>query len=126
VALGNAITPAILGSAMNSTYEKKLQDFLPAELSLHIDAATLESLADPRVLMSQDAMTGLRDAFNSIGDQEPNLFDRTVHAIRSSLQSGLKIPFLIGAITKLVSFLFIITIPEVSMDVEAQDKRPGR
>ncbi len=124
VALGNAITPAILGSAMNSTYEKKLQDFLPAELGQLTDEATLASLADPRVLMSREAMTGLRDTLDTIGDQGPVLFDRTVQAIRNALQSGLKVLFLIGAVTMLISFLFIITIPEVSMDVEVQDKKP--
>jgi len=125
VAMGQAIAPAILGLAMNSTYERKLQDLLPTELSLHIDEETLESLADSSVLMSENAMTGLKDAFGSIEDQGTELFDQTVFAIRSALQSGLKILFLIGAIALLIAFLFITTIPEVSMDDEVQDKRSG-
>ena len=122
VALGNAVAPAILGTVMNSTYEKKLEEMLPDGLERHIDAATLESFADPRVLMSQDAMTELRDTFNKIEGQGPALFDQTIQAIRSALQSGLRILFLVGSIALLLAFLLILTIPEVSMDVEVQDK----
>ena len=34
--------------------------------------------------------------------------------------------FLIGAVTMLLSFLLILTIPEVSMDIEVQDKKQVR
>jgi hypothetical protein len=121
VAIGQAVTPAIMGSAMNVTYEKNLQDLLPTEVSLQMDEATFESLADSRVLMDDNAMTGLEDALSA----DENLYNQTVHAIRSALRSGLKTVFLIGAVTLLAAFLFIITIPEISMDVEVQDKRSG-
>jgi MFS family permease len=123
VALGNAITPAILGTAMNFRYEKQLQLLLPEKLSLHTDAATMELISDPRVLMSQEAVTELRDTLNAMEYQEPNLYARTVEAIRKALQSGLKLVFLIGAVTMLLSFLFIATIPRISMDSEVIDKR---
>jgi len=124
VALGNAVAPAILGTVMNSTYEKKLEEMLPDGLEGHIDAATLESFADPRVLMSQEAMTELRNTFNKIESRGPALFDQTIQAIRSALQSGLRVLFLVGSIALLLAFLLILTIPEVSMDVEVQDKKP--
>lgn len=123
VALGNAVAPAILGTVMNNTYEKKLEELLPAGLEQDIDAATLESFADPRVLMSEEAMTELQNTFNKIDDRGPALFDQTIQAIRTALQSGLKILFLVGSIALLVAFLFILTIPEVSMDVEVQDRK---
>jgi len=125
VLIGNAIAPAVLGSVMNSIYEKKLRYSLPAELSQLMDEATLASIADPRVLMSPEAMTGLRNTFNKAGEEAPAFFDQTVRAIRGALESSLKRLFLIGAVTMLLSFLFILTIPEVSMDVEVQDKRAG-
>jgi MFS family permease len=121
VAIGQAVTPAIMGSAMNVTYEQKLQNLLPTEASLQMDESTFESLADSRVLMNDSAMAGLEDALSA----DENLYTRTVQAIRSALRSGLKTVFLIGAIAMLMAFLFITTIPEVSMDAEVQDKRPG-
>ena len=60
VITGRAIAPAILGSAMNATYAKTLDRLLPAELSQVADKATLASLADPRVLLSPDAMVALQ------------------------------------------------------------------
>ena len=124
VALGNAITPAILGTAMNFRYGRQLQVLLPDKLSLHADAATMNLISDPRVLMSQEAVAELRDTLNDMEYQEANLYNRTVDAIRKALQSGLKLVFLIGALTMLLSFLFIITIPKISIDSEVKDKRP--
>jgi DHA2 family tetracycline/oxytetracycline resistance protein-like MFS transporter len=116
VALGGAAAPAILGPAMNVAYGNKLQSLLPEDLELHIDAATLESIADPRVLMSDEAMAELKNSFRKIEDKKPALFDETVQAIRSSLQSGLKVLFLIGAFALLLALLFIMTIPEVPIE----------
>jgi len=39
------------------------------------------------------------------------------------LEAGLKLVFLVGAVTILVSFLMILTIPEVSMDLEVADQK---
>ena len=39
------------------------------------------------------------------------------------LETGLKRVFLVGAVTMVVSLLLIVTIPEVSMDVEVEDKK---
>ena len=119
VAVGTAITPAIMGSAMNVVYEQKLQNLLPTEAGLHMNEEIFGSLADSRILMDDGAMTKLEDALSA----DENMYNQTIGAICSSLQSGLKIVFLIGAVTMLFAFLVIITIPEVSMDVEVQDKK---
>ncbi|MCX7670834.1 MAG: MFS transporter [Anaerolineae bacterium] len=46
-----------------------------------------------------------------------------VQASTGSLEAALKVVFLVGAVTMAVSFLMIITIPEINIDVEAQDKK---
>ncbi len=122
VMMGMAIAPSILGSAMNASYAKSLQGSLPAALTQVADTNTLATLSNPRVLLSPDAMSALQTTFNSY-DQGPALFDQTVVAIRSALESSLKTVFLVGAVTMLISFLMILTIPEVSMDVEVLDKK---
>jgi len=123
VIMGRAISPAILGSAMNVTYERVLHQSLPAELIKMTDEATLMALTDSRVLISPEATTTLKETFNEFGSQGPALFKETVRAIRSALEAGLKTIFLIGAVTMLVAFLLVVTIPEISMDVEVKDKR---
>ena len=107
VALGNAVAPAILGTAMNSTYGKKLEKLLPAELERHIDTANLESLADPRVLMSKDAMKELQNTFNKIEGQGPDI-DSHIQEMNPAVRQSGKL---------ILAFLLILTIPE-SMDVE--------
>lgn len=118
VMMGMAIAPSLLGSAMNAAYARSLANTLPAGLNQVVDEATLASLGDPRVLLSPQAMSAIQE---TIRDQA--LLNQTVLAIRSALESSLKTVYLIGAITMFLSFLMILTIPEVSMDVEVQDKK---
>lgn len=125
VMMGRAISPALLGSAMNAAYADSLMASLPSSLAQQVDKATMASFGNPRVLLSAPAMAELERTFNDIGDQGPALFDQTVQAIRDAMQSGLRVIFLIGAVTMLVSFLLVLTIPEVSLDVEAPDRKPS-
>jgi MFS family permease len=46
-----------------------------------------------------------------------------VQASTGSLEAALKTVFLVGAITMAISFLMIITIPEINIEMEAEDKK---
>jgi hypothetical protein len=116
VFMGNAIAPAILDSARNQTYAKTLQRSLPPDLNRIVDESELASLANPRVLISKPAMAALEKAIVLSGDGGTKLFEETVQAIRNSFEAGLKMIFLISAITTLASWLLILTIPEVPID----------
>lgn len=70
-------------------------------------------------------MAGLQSVFNRVEDQNSELLDQTIQAIRSALQSGLKVLFMIGFFALLVALLFILTIPEVSLDNDVQDRKSG-
>lgn len=120
VMMGTALAPAILGSAMTAAYGPSLQAGLPVSLAGSADDATLTALADPRVLLAPQAMTALQD---KLGGPDAALFRQTVAAVRGALETGLKAVFLIGAAGMAVSFLLIITIPEVSLDAEPADAR---
>jgi hypothetical protein len=67
-------------------------------------------------------MKELEAAFAKEGSDGSILFRQTVEAIRTSMEASLRIVFLLGAVTMLISFLLIITIPEVSMDAVVEDK----
>jgi MFS family permease len=122
ITLGTAIAPAILGSAMNTAYAKSLETTLPAGLNQFADKATIKELGDPKALLSPAAMKRLESAFAKEGSYGRGLFKQTVEAIRTSLQAGLKIVFLLGAVTMFFSFLLILTVPEISMDAVVEDK----
>jgi len=122
VTMGRSIAPAVLGSVMNAVYARNLAaNKLPPTLRNFLDPAALASLNNPRVLLSADAMSELQRVFDGIGGQGKLLFEQTIQAIRTSLEAGLRSIFLIGAVTMLLSFLLILTIPEIDLDGQVQE-----
>jgi len=111
--IGVAICPAVLGAAMNATYSKTLAASLPQGLDKVSDEKTMASLTDSRVLISRPDMQALENAFNKLGSEGEGLLEQTVQAIRKSMAAGCRSAFWIGALTMLISFLFIKTIPEI-------------
>jgi len=122
VFLSQAVSPAVMGSAMNASYSRRLQASLPSELSRIANQETRVSLTDPRVLLSEKAMKALHKDFQVFDRAADVLFQRTVQAIRDSLEASLKTIFVIGAVAMLISFLLVVTIPEVSMEVRPEDR----
>jgi MFS family permease len=111
--MGVAIAPAILGSAERATYAKTLAVSLPDGLDRVADEATMASLVDSQVLLSKSDMAALENAFIEMGSEGNVLFQKTVDAIRASMEASLRSVFWLGALTTLLAFLLIITIPEV-------------
>ena len=121
--MGVAISPAILGSAMNATYSSALEASLPSELKSIADSETLNALGNSRVLLSQPAMVQLEKTIKGKSPDGDRLFQQTVDAIRNSMQAGLRTIFWIGAITMLMAFLLISTVPGSSVSAEEQESR---
>jgi MFS family permease len=84
VMIGQAIAPAILGSAMNMRYNTTLKALLPPEVSQSTDQATMTSLGNPRILLSQPAMASLRATLKKTGSNGDAILNQTVSAIRVS------------------------------------------
>jgi len=123
VFMGGAIGPAILGSAMNAAYEKAWLSDRPPELSQIADQDALLTLTNPRVLLQPEAMESLDRAINEAGENQPDLFEKTIQSLRNSLKISLRTVFLINAVCTLISFLLILTIPEIPIDVVTPDKK---
>jgi len=122
ISMGGALSPAILGSAMNASYAGKLAVSMPEGLKEAVDEATMASLGNPRVLLSQQATARLEATFAKMGDNGKELYPKTFQAIRTSMESGLRSVFWIASIAMLLSFLLILTVPEIPMDKEVQEK----
>jgi hypothetical protein len=122
ITMGMAIAPAVLGSLMNVSYAAKLEATLPGELHQFADARTIAAIGDPKALLSPKAMAELETMFHKAGKGR-ELFGKTVEAIRTSMEAGLRSVFTFGAATMLLSFFLILTVPEVSMDTVVEDKR---
>jgi len=104
--LGGAISPAVLGSAMNSTYKTTLAVNVPEELKTD---DFIETAGNSRVLLSQKDMDALEADFAAKGQSA--LFPQMVNSIRHSLVAGLRGVFRISAVTMLMAFLLICTLP---------------
>ena len=104
--MGSAISPAVLGSAMNSTYKATLTASMPDELKA---GDFLETAGNPRVLLDQNEMNKMEADFAAKG--HASLFPQTVSAIRDSLASGVRGVFWISAVAMLLAFLLICTLP---------------
>ena len=116
ISMGVALSPPILDSAKIVTYEKTLNASLPSELQGLADDETMAAIRNQRVLLSDSSMAELKARFDKMGPEGQALFPKTVDAIRNSLEAALRSVFWIGAITMLLAFLLISTIPEVSLD----------
>jgi hypothetical protein len=109
--MGISISPTVLSYAMNTTYASSLE--LPENLKQVQDRSILEIVKRPDILQSEVEETRLREKFEKMGDEGAVLFQQTFDAVRDAMESGLRKVFLIGAITALLSFLLILTIPEI-------------
>jgi MFS family permease len=116
--MGSAIAPAILGSTMNVSYANTLSQTLPEGLRDFADDAAMDSLGNPRVLLSESAMEKLKETIQGENGANEQLFHQTVETIRNSLETALRTVFWIGAVFTLLAFLIICTIPWNSMGVE--------
>jgi len=121
--IGIAISPAILGSFMNSTYAKSLA--LPDNLEELTDSKTMASLKNPDALLNPKSMDTLENSFKKMGENGDTLFHETVNAIRNAMESGMRTIFLVGAVTMLLAFLLICTIPEVPIGSGAEPEEGG-
>nr|AGS52832.1 drug resistance transporter, EmrB/QacA subfamily [uncultured bacterium contig00009] len=116
VMLGQAIAPAVLGSAMNMKYTSALAANLPSEVESISDKELLTSLGNPRVLLSEPAMAALSNTLGNSGPDGPVILERTIEAIRLAMEAGLKVIFIIGAIAMTLTFLIICLLPSLSID----------
>ena len=104
--MGSAISPAVLGSAMNYSYKTTLTAAMPDELR---SVEFLETAGNSRVLLNQKDMDDLEADFAAKGREA--LFPQTVNAIRDSMATGVRYVFWISAVTMLLAFLLICTLP---------------
>lgn len=111
--MGVSVSPAILGSIEQVAYSKALVASLPSDLSRITDKEVMASLIDSQVLLSERDMVALENSFREMGSEGEALFQPTVDALRESMEAGIKAIFWVGAITMLLSFLLILTIPEI-------------
>lgn len=115
--LGGTIGIAVLGSVMNSTMSRKLEN---AMASSEIDFSQLDpekakemsKLLDPQLLLNQPKLQELQA---TLPDQIKPLFTHMIELLRSVLSSTLTNVFLIGAALLLVAFILVFFLKEIPL-----------
>jgi MFS family permease len=123
VMLGQAIAPAILGSAWNTKYKSTVEAKLPAEVYKFVDRDKITNPDKAGALLVEKQKAALLAEFNKNGSNGEAMLGETISAIRLSMESGLRIIYIVGAIAMLLTFLIICTIPEISIDAVVEDKK---
>jgi MFS family permease len=117
--MGRAIAPAILGSIVNATYHQDVINRIPNGLVDSLDKNVLQSIYDPRLLLSATSMAELQKSILALGERGQYLFGQLTQTMRIALGTGLRNIYLISGIAMLISFLVILLIPEINL--ESQD-----
>ena len=104
---------AIFGSVVTARLHQDLLGSLPPDVTSAAPPNVLARLEEPRILLSPTALAKLREAFESaFGASGPDLYERTVSAMRSVLADGLHEVFLLGLIVAVLALGVSLFLPE--------------
>lgn len=110
--IGGTLGTAVLGTIVTH----QLRDNLSRELSPELIAATppdiLETLQEPRTLLSPEALETLEAGYAEMGPAGVGLYDIAVEAMRVSLSDALTIVFMVGFVIMAFGFVISLFIPE--------------
>jgi EmrB/QacA subfamily drug resistance transporter len=114
--MGGTVGLAILGSMLNRWFASSLMTNLPEQLKgLATDPATADQIANPQVLLSQQAQTQLGELFSRFGDQASSLLNSFTDVVRQSLESSLVHVFLVVMAFEAAGLLLVLFLREVRL-----------
>ena len=106
--LGNALSPALLGSVLNGTYAKNLASNISG-LGLNPKQVSLISTA--RVLVNKGSSKILHATFT-----DSSQYNAVVQAVRNTLQSSLRSVFLTAACFICIGVVSALLLKEIPLD----------
>lgn len=107
-AMGNALSPALLGSVLNGAYAKNIVKFTAAQ-SLQPDQIKLVSTA--RALVNRATLDKLSKTF-----ADKAAYDATIEAVRNALQMSLRSVFLTAAALICIGAFAAMMLKEIPLD----------
>jgi len=119
----NSVHPAFWPLKETVEQRNKIQKYCVENTRLGIPVLFVDE--GQHGMMRRDA-TAFPQAIGLACSWDPQLFENTVKSVRSALQSGLRVVFLIGSIALLLAFLIIVTIPEVPFDNGGTETNPNK
>ncbi|WRS26930.1 MFS transporter [Oscillospiraceae bacterium MB08-C2-2] len=106
--LGNALSPALLGSVINSSYTKNIAKYT-VDLSLNADQTKLVSTS--RALVNNATMQKLAESFT-----DSAAYEATVTAVKTALQMSLRSVFFTAAALIFIGVVASLILKEIPLD----------
>ena len=100
--LGGTVGVAVLGSLLTIRLDDALRKNIPPEVNDRVPLESLGRLSSPESLVDEGSLAQLRERFDQVGPDGPNLFNQFLDGLRLSLADSITHVFLIGAV--IVSF----------------------
>jgi EmrB/QacA subfamily drug resistance transporter len=122
--IGGVIGLAILGSVMTRSFQTHFEAALPPELSQVIPASQISLFENPQLLLSQDAVAHIQQAFAAYGPAGEALFTQLMATIRLGLAQAISDVFVVGTLLialGLIATFFLREIPLRRGDDPATD-----
>ncbi len=111
--IGGTLGIAVFGAIVTSRLQGDLLGRLPPEVTSAAPTDSLRRLEEPRILLSPTALATVRDGFNAaFGPAGPDLYSRTVSAMRAVLADGLHEVFLLGVLIAALALVASLLLPE--------------
>jgi EmrB/QacA subfamily drug resistance transporter len=111
--IGGTVGIAVFGAIVTSRLQGDLLSRLPPDVTSTAPTDSLRRLEDPRILLSPTALAKVHEGFNAaFGPAGPDLYSRTVSAMRAVLADGLHEVFLLGVLIAALAMLASLLLPE--------------
>ncbi len=112
--IGGTLGIAIFGTLVTTHLRDSLRAELPAEVQ-GLPEPVLESLEDPQVLLSPDALDRLREAFAARGPQGADLFAETIDSMRVVLAEAITNVFFLGMLISVAALAVSVFLREMPL-----------
>lgn len=120
---------AIMGSLINSTLATQLAVNTPARVRESAPPTLLDQLRDPQFLLSPQQLAAVRDAFQQLGPEGPQLFQEAVSAVKTSLATAIGDAFWVAMVVTLATVFVGAFLREIPLrrvhDIEGEPAPAG-
>ena len=112
---GQSIGLAALGAVVTTSYVPAFYNALPARLRQSIPSQIIKIFENPLVLLSPDAMTPIRAAFERYGAQGHAAFDAILNAVKLGLTQSIHSAILLSLGLMIVTFIVVSFLKEIPL-----------
>jgi hypothetical protein len=112
--IGGTLGVAVFGTIVTNQLQASLDKELGQDVIAQTPPNLLETLEEPRTLLSPDALDRLEAGYLTLGSEGAELFDRAVEAMRLAMSDAVGLVFIASVVVTGLGFLASFFMPEPS------------